>query len=219
MAVVRVTINRYNVDDLENIARLLLEDVGLPSFGTNEASPCGIMEREGAKIMLTPAQRRQAMQTLVELEARYDGRVNATAGPLVLARQFQLIDQKLAAGETGIPGRGTLCACSGAFSKIAVLHDGTLVPCHWLDTLHLGTAGVDDLQQIWLEHPLLNAMRQRRTIRLQSLDTCRDCAYQGFCAGGCPAGAVFLTGELNARNPMDCYRVHRGEDPYYRLED
>ena len=216
-ATVRVTVNRHNVDDLENIARLLLEDIGLPALSTNEAYPCGIVERQAEEIMLTPAQRRQAMQTLLELEARYNGRIQAQAGPLALAHDFQAIDRALAEGRSGLPGRGTLCGCGGVFSKMAVLHDGTLVPCHNLSTLHLGTIGVDDLAQVWRGHPLLRALRERRTIPMQTLDTCGDCRYTGFCTGGCPGGAVFMTGEINARNPLDCYRVHRGEDPYYRL--
>jgi SynChlorMet cassette radical SAM/SPASM protein ScmE len=215
---VRVTVNRHNVNDLEEIARLLLEDVGLPSFSTNEASPCGILEREGASVMLTPVLREQAMETLTALAAQYDGRINAQAGPLALARQFRLVEEQLAKGRTEIPGRGTLCGCNGPFDKIDVLHDGTVVPCAWLDSLHLGTIGEDNLQEIWLRHPLLDQMRRRRTVPLESLETCRGCPYQGFCTGGCPGVALFLTGELNVRNPMDCYRVHRGEDPYFTLE-
>lgn len=42
---VRVTINRHNVDDLENVAHLLLNEVGLPSFSTNEAYACGATDR------------------------------------------------------------------------------------------------------------------------------------------------------------------------------
>jgi SynChlorMet cassette radical SAM/SPASM protein ScmE len=217
-ATVRVTVNRYNVDDLEAIARLLLEDVRLPGFGTNEAYPCGIVERGGRGVMLTPAQRREAMRTLTELAARYDGRISAQAGPLALAREFEQIEEATARGETGLPGRGTLCGCGGMWNKLDVLHDGTIVPCHNLSTLHLGTIGVDDFQQIWLEHPTMAALRRRHTIPLQSLETCRDCPYQGFCTGGCPGGALFLTGELNTRNPMDCYRVHKGEDPYFSLD-
>lgn len=216
---VRVTVNRHNVDDLDNIARLLLEDVGLPGFGTNEAYPCGIMERGAESVMLTPAQRRQAMATLTALAARHDGRINASAGPLALARNFRQIEEALAAGQNSLPGRGTLCGCGGVFSKIAVLHDGTIVPCHQLSTLHLGTIGAGDLQSVWRAHPLMVALRQRRTIPLETLDTCRDCPYTGFCTGGCPGGAVFLTGDFNARNPLDCYRVHRGKDPYYTLAD
>jgi len=216
-AVARVTINRHNVDDLENIAHLLLDDLGLPLISTNEAFPCSILERQAEEVLLTPAQRRQAMERLVALAARYEGRIVANAGPLALARGFQAIEEGLAAGLSGLPGRGTLSACGCPFSKLSVHHDGTIVPCHQLAGLHLGTIGVDDLRQVWLEHPLLQAMRRRHTIPLQTLDTCRDCPYQGFCTGGDPAGALYLTGQLNARNPWDCYRVHRGEDPYYAL--
>jgi SynChlorMet cassette radical SAM/SPASM protein ScmE len=214
---VRVTVNRHNVDDLEKIAHLLLEDVGLPSFSTNEASPCGILEREGAGVMLTPAQREQAMETLTELATRYNGRIGAQAGPLALARLFRSIEEHMATGETQVPGRGTLCACGGVFDKLDILHNGTIVPCVWLEGFQLGVIGEDDLQEIWLHHPVLDQLRRRRTIPLETLETCRGCPYQGFCTGGCPGVTMFLTGELNARNPMDCYRVHRGEDPYFSL--
>ncbi len=215
----RVTITRTNVDDLEAIARLLLEDVGLPAFGCNEAFPCGQTERLGQPILLTTAQRRQAMRTLTELDRRYPGRIVANAGPLALARQFQRIEEALARGETGMPGRGTLSGCGCIWAKLAVQPDGALVPCHILGAPVLGMAGVDDLQEVWRHAPGLQALRTRYGVALETLETCRGCRYQGFCTGGCPAGALFLTGSVDARNPMDCYRVHRGEDPYFRLAD
>ena len=51
---VRVTINRHNLNDLENIAKLLLEDIGLNSFGTNEAMPIGSGCRSDADMSLSP---------------------------------------------------------------------------------------------------------------------------------------------------------------------
>jgi len=216
-APVRITVNRHNVGDLEETVHLLLDEIGVPLVSTNEAFPCGVTERDAGRLILTPAQREQAMRTLVELADRYPGRINATAGPLALARQFQMIEEAQAAGQNRLPGRGTLSSCGCPFSKIAVHHDGTIVPCHLLASLRLGTIGVDDLRQVWQHHPTLQALRQRHDIPLSTLPTCADCAYQGFCTGGDPAGALFLTGELNARNPMDCLRVHRGEDPFYAL--
>jgi SynChlorMet cassette radical SAM/SPASM protein ScmE len=218
-ATARVTVNRHNVDDLENIARLLLEDVGLPGFGTNEAFGCGATNRDQGQVLLTPTQRARAMDALANLAARYDGRISASAGPLAYARESRRIEETLAAGKTGFPGRGTLCGCGGMWSKLAVLHDGTIVPCHILSTLQLGTVSADDFQQIWLEHPTMLALRRRHKIPLQSLETCHDCPYQGFCTGGCPQGALQVYGELNARNPFNCYRVLKGEDPYFSLEN
>jgi SynChlorMet cassette radical SAM/SPASM protein ScmE len=216
---VRVTINRFNVDDLENVAYLLLEEVGLSSFSTNEAYACGATNRTEDSIILTPAQRQQAMETLTRLSEQYDQRIQAQAGPLVFANEMKIMDEMRACGQNGRPGRGTLSSCGGAFTKIAVLHDGTIVPCHLLSTLRLGTIGVDSLQDIWLNHPTMKAMRQRREIPLSSLATCQGCTYQGFCTGGCPGGAVYAYGEINARNPMDCYRVLKGEDPFLTLSN
>jgi SynChlorMet cassette radical SAM/SPASM protein ScmE len=216
---VRVTINRHNVNDLENVAHLLLEEVGLTSFGTNEAYACGATDRTEGNIILTPDQRQKAMQVLMRLSEQYDQRIQATAGPLILAQELKTMDEMLASGLTSRPGRGTLSACGGVFSKLAVHHDGTIVPCHVLSTLNLGTIGIDNLQDVWLNHPTMKALRQRRTIPLSSLETCQDCAYQGFCTGGCPGGAVYFNGDFNTRSPMECYRILRGEDPFLNLSE
>jgi len=216
---VRVTINRHNVNDLENVARLLFEEVGLTSFSTNEAYACGATDRTEGNVILTPSQRQQAMQTLVELNKRYGNRINAAAGPLAFARELEKIDDALSKGQTGLPGRGTLCSCGGVFSQLAILHDGTIVPCHSLSTLRMGTVGVDKLQDVWLRHTTMVALRQRNEIPLSSLETCRDCGYLNFCAGGCPGGAVYANGDFNSRNPMNCYRVLLGKDPFVKLEE
>ncbi len=216
---VRVTVNRHNVDDLENVARLLLEEVGLPSFTTNEAFTCGATDRTEGNIILTPSQRAKAMEVLTRLAEQYNHRISAQAGPLVMAREMKMIDEALAKGETSMPGRGVLSGCNGMFSNLSILHDGTIVPCHMLSDLHLGTIGVDNLQEVWLHHPTMLALRRRHEIPLSSLETCQGCVYQGFCTGGCPGGALYAYDDYNTRNPMNCYRVLRGEDPFFTLSD
>jgi len=206
----RVTINRFNVDDLENVAHLLLEEVGLPSFGTNEAYACGATVRSDDDLLLTPAQRLKAMDILTKLNQQYNGRINAQAGPLALARQLKTIKQAVESGKKSLPGCGVLGACGGVWSQMAVLHDGTLVPCHNLSTFHLGMIGKDDLQQVWLEHPVMKNLRQRPQIPLSDLEVCRDCSYQGFCSGGCPGSVYFSTGKLNAYDPTSCIKVLLG---------
>jgi SynChlorMet cassette radical SAM/SPASM protein ScmE len=214
---VRVTINRHNIDDLENVAHLLLDDVGLPSFSINEAYACGATDRTEGDIILTHSQRQKAMDVLTMLSNQYDQRIMATAGPLMLAKQLITMDQMMVSGQTSLSGCGTLSACGGVFSKLAIHHDGTMIPCHLLSTLHLGTIGIDNLQEVWLNHPTMIALRQRYNIPLSSLETCRGCSYQGFCTGGCPGGAEYSNGDFNTRNPMDCYRVLRGEDQFIKL--
>ena len=162
--------------------------------------------------MLTPEQRRRAVQILAKLSARYPGRIGGQSGPVALIREYGAVEEALAAGQTGLPERGTLSSCRGVYMKMAVLHDGTIVPCHNLSTFALGTIGVDNLQQLWHEHPLMVSLRQRQNIPLQTLATCQDCPYTAFCSGGCPAGALALEGEVNARNPMACYRLYQGTE-------
>lgn len=214
---VRVTINRHNVDDLENVAKLLLEEVGLSSFSTNEAYACGATDRTEGNIILTPMQREKAMDVLTRLSEKYNNRIGAQAGPLVFARELKTMDEMIADGHISRSGRGTLSSCGGVFHNLAVLHDGTIVPCHALSTLHLGIVGVDSIQEIWVNHTTMTALRQRREIPLSSLETCQGCAYQGFCSGGCPGGAMYANGDFNARDPMSCYRVLKNEDPFMIL--
>jgi SynChlorMet cassette radical SAM/SPASM protein ScmE len=205
---VRVTVNAHNVEDLPAIARLLLEDVGLPGFSTNEAEQMGSARCQGESITLSREQRARATTLLEELNEHYGVRIGASAGPLAAARQYAEIDAALARGETGLPGRGTLCSCGGVFSKMAILHDGTMAPCNMLPQLTMGTVGTHSLQEAWLHHPSINVMRQRRTIPLDSLPECEGCAYTGFCAGGCPAAVMARTGRLNAADTTACYRSH-----------
>ena len=210
---VRVTVNRANLDDLPNVARLLLEDVGLRSFSTNEAETMGSARCYGDSMVLTPAERRRAMTTLADLNKKYDGRINANAGPLALAKHFAEIEESLARGETSRPGRGKLCACGGVFGKMAILHDGTIVPCDMLPTLTMGVFGLHSLADAWRSSPAINAVRYRHDIHLESLPSCRGCAYMGFCTGGCPASVMARLGKLNARDPLVCYRIFKGEEP------
>jgi SynChlorMet cassette radical SAM/SPASM protein ScmE len=210
---VRVTVNRANLDDLPNIARLLLEDVGLRSFSTNEAEQMGSARCYGDSVVLTPAERRQAMGSLTALNKKYNGRISAAAGPLALARHFAEIEESLARGEKSRPGRGKLSACGGVFQKMSILHDGTFVPCDMLPSLTMGVFGLHSLSEAWRSSPAINAVRYRRDIPLASLPSCKDCPYAGFCAGGCPASVMARYGRLNVRDPLVCYRIFKGEEP------
>ena len=170
---VRTTINRHNVDDLENIAHLLLEDVGLPAFSTNEAEPMGEAKTgacSGQDVVLSEEERRRAMKTLVELKERYSGRISASAGPLSRAEMFANIQARMRRGETSMPGRGTLSSCGGVFSKMSILHDGSMVPCNMLPTLTMGVVGINPIQEAWLYHPSINVIRYRRNIPLTELE-------------------------------------------------
>lgn len=211
---VRVTLNRHNIDDLDAIARLLLEDIGLSGFSTNEAEMMGSARCAGENILLSHSQRQAAMKKLRELNEQYGNRISATAGPLACAEMVDRITRLREEGKNGEEGKGYLVSCGGVFSQMAILHDGTMVPCNMLPSLVMGVARLHPIREAWLHSPSINAIRYRREIPLSAIGTCSDCAYVGFCAGGCPAGVMAKKGVLLGIDPLNCYRYLTGEVEY-----
>ncbi len=114
---VRVTINRHNVHDLSAIARLLLDDIGLRSFGTNSADRFGSARCYGQDVVLNPEEWDSAVRTLKELLKQYPGRINASAGPLAFAEDMERIEKAMAEGLTGFAGKGTALRLRRCFQQ------------------------------------------------------------------------------------------------------
>jgi len=205
----RVTINRHNVHDLPNIARLLLDDIGLRSFSTNSADRFGSARCSGQDVLLSTEEWRIALRTMAKLSRSYPGRISATAGPLAFAEDADRIEGIMASGGTGLPGRGVLSACGGVFSKMAVLHNGAMVPCNMLPTMIMGKIGFSPLDDVWLHGREINILRERYETPITSIAGCSDCRYAGFCTGGCPAVVYGLYGRLDAIDPGSCYKKYR----------
>ncbi len=203
----RVTVNQHNVDDLENTIRLLLDDVGLARIGTNDAMPMGTGCAHREEVVLTPAQRVKAMETLVRLEQRNTGRIQASAGSLALWHMFREMEEAKASGQkTRRWKMGSLSSCGCMFAKLAVHHDGMIVPCNMLAAASLGRIGETSIRTIWQDHPLLMEMRRRGRIPMEQVPGCEDCEWASYCSGGCPAAEFTRTGEMNVANPECCYR-------------
>lgn len=201
---VRVTIHRHNLEDLPEVARFLLEDLGLPSFSTNSADYMGLCRTLAEQIQLTVADRTRAMALLWDLQEKYPGRITATAGPLAAARNWRKMIEDQKEGKPPENGRGYLMACGGVFSKLAVRADGVLVPCMQMCHLELGRINRDDLGVVWREHPELKRLRERRRIPLRDFAFCQGCPYVSYCTGNCPAVAYTRTGREDQPNPDDC---------------
>ncbi len=204
---VRVTVNQHNVADLENTARLLLENLGLASFSTNDAMAMGAGCAQQKSIGLTNAQRPLAMRELARIERMWPGRIMASAGSLALWHMFNEMEHAKATGEMATRwNMGTLSSCGCMFLKLAVHHDGMIVPCNMLAAASLGTIGENPISSIWQHHPLLHEMRGRRKLRMEELPGCKGCEWTPFCNGGCPATVFSKTGDLYRANPDVCYR-------------
>jgi Fe-coproporphyrin III synthase len=203
---VRVTIHHHNVDDLENIARLLLDELAIKQFSTNSASALGTCRLNRTEVLLTPQDRIRAMETLLELNKEYEGRITATAGPLAEALIWSEMERARRNGDPPRPYGGRLTACGCTTSKIAVRSDGAFTPCPLLSHIELGRINQDSLTKVWQESNELNELRNRGSISLTDFEFCRNCPYIPYCTGNCPSIAHSITGKVNHPNPDSCMR-------------
>jgi SynChlorMet cassette radical SAM/SPASM protein ScmE len=203
---VRVTIHRHNVTDLEEIARLLLEDLGIPAFTTNAASYMGLCREYADEVQLTVEERSLAMKTLLELSKKYEGRISAAAGPLAEARQWMRMERARREGIESPPACGHLSSCGGVYSKMAVRADGVMVPCNQLSHIELGRINHDGLEDVWQNHIEMARIRERSALPLADFEYCKGCDYIDHCRGNCPALAYNLVGDENHPSPDACLR-------------
>jgi SynChlorMet cassette radical SAM/SPASM protein ScmE len=203
---VRVTLHKHNVRDLENVAELLLEDIKLPSFSTNAASYMGLCRKNTDQIQLTAEERSLAMATLLKLDRKYNGRISATAGPLAEGRDWLEMEKARRDRKQDILGRGCLSGCNGPMNTLAVRADGVMVPCGQMSHIELGRINMDDLQEVWQEHPELERLRERHNIPLKDFMFCQGCEYINHCTGNCPALAYTILGKENHPSPDACLK-------------
>ena len=203
---VRVTIHRQNVRDLDDIARLLLEDIGLPGFSTNAASYMGLCRQNTEQIQLTIEEHSLAMETLFRLHKKYNGRISATAGPLADGKIWLGMRKAWREGKDNTPGGGYLTACGGPMEKVAVRSDGVIVPCIQMSHIELGQINQDNLKTVWQSHSELKRLRERNRIPLKDFEFCRGCDYINYCTGNCPALAYTIIGDENHPSPDACLR-------------
>ncbi len=210
---VRVTINKHNLNDLENIAELLLEDIGLSSFATNEAMPIGSGCINDDKVSLNSPEKLKAMGIMQKLLQKYPGQLHATAGPQAKLKAYSEMEQARKGEDVAISWQmGYLSACGCIFSKIDILHDGTIVPCCMLPGLKLGNILTDSIREIWHNHHILKALRERRLIPMDQVKGCKNCEWNKWCNGSCPGMAHQLTGDFNRANPEDCLKIFLKEN-------
>jgi len=203
---VRVTIHKHNVRDLENVAKLLLEEVGLPGFSINAASHMGLCRQNAKQVQLTAEERSLAMETLLKLEKKYNGRIGATAGPLAEGKDWLEMEKACQQKSETISGRGHLSGCNGPMSQFAVRADGVMTPCIQMSHIELGRINKDDLQEVWQENSELKRLRERHNIPLSDFEFCQGCEYLGYCTGNCPALAYTIIGKEDHPSPDACLK-------------
>jgi SynChlorMet cassette radical SAM/SPASM protein ScmE len=202
---VRVTISKHNVGELERIAKMLLDDLGLEGFGTNAASYQGLC-RHNTEIQLSTQDRVVAMRELVRLNRNYHNRIQAAAGPLAEAYQWAKMMRARDERQPCLPQGGYLRACHGVFKELAVRADGVMVPCTQLSHMELGRINQDSLSEVWRNHPKLAEFRARVDIPLNTFSECQSCEFINYCRGNCPALAYALVGSDARPSPDACLK-------------
>jgi len=203
---VRVTIHRQNVKDLEGVAKLLLEDVGLPGFSTNAASYMGLCRKNAEQVQLTVEERSLAMEILLRLHKKYNGCISASAGPLAEGKAWLEMEQAKREGIERMQGYGFLTGCGGLMKNMAVRADGVMVPCCQMSHIELGRINKDDLKEVWQNHVELKRLRERNSIPLSDFEFCKGCDYINYCTGNCPALAYTIFGDENHPSPDACLK-------------
>lgn len=203
---VRLTIHRSNVQDLENTARFLLEDLNLQDFGTNAAGYMGSCCSNAEDVLLNTKERQEAMAILLRLTEKYPNRILADAGPLADGRMWRRMEEARSQGKPPFYNGGHLTGCGCTTNKLAVRADGVIVPCNMLAHIELGRINQDSLADVWLNSPALSQIRNRPSIPLSEFEFCAGCPYMSYCTGNCPGLAYTLTGKVDHPSPDACFR-------------
>jgi SynChlorMet cassette radical SAM/SPASM protein ScmE len=204
---VRVTIHRNNVNDLENTAHLLLEELDLANFSTNSAGYLGTCRLNADDVLLNIQERKVAMETMLRLAEKYPDRISATAGPLADGHTWLRMEEARAQGAQAFANGGRLTGCNCTSKKIAVRADGAIVPCTMLAHMELGRINVDSMLEVWQHSLTLNQLRRRHTIPLTEFEFCAGCSYIPYCTGNCPGLAYTLKDTVDHPSPDACLRL------------
>lgn len=89
--------------------------------------------------------------------------------------------------------------CPAGFSSLAILNDGTVLPCRRLE-IPIGNILEEGLYKIWYTSDVLWNLRNKRKLN----DNCGNCNYLHRC-GGCRAIAYHITGDYMADDPQ-CWK-------------
>lgn len=89
--------------------------------------------------------------------------------------------------------------CPVGFTALAILHDGTVLPCRRLE-IPLGNILTDGLFKIWYTSDVLWKIRDKNNLK----GKCHGCEHLPFC-GGCRAIAYAATGDFLEEDPQ-CWK-------------
>ncbi len=204
---VRVTIHKQNVNDLSDIAEFLLDELKIGGISTNVAGRLGLCQSSPDDVMMSVDEYSMAMEELLHLSRKYQGRISAQSGPLADAVNWMKMERASQSQQIAPIMIGHLTGCGGVFKQMDVRADGVIVPCTHLSHIELGRINHDDFGEIWRDHSELNKIRDRRTIPLTNFEYCQDCKYISHCTGSCPGLAYTTANQVDVPAPDSCLKL------------
>lgn len=98
---------------------------------------------------------------------------------------------------------GSKAICGAGSNMVAIDYDGSVYPCHMLMRSELCMGNV-------LQLPLSDILAQSnvgklcRSLHVEQIQWCNNCAFRYFCGGGCRASAYSMNRSLQSQDPA-CY--------------
>ena len=176
------TLTKQNAGSATSMIDLATE-LGVDAVTVERASPIG--PKCGGDDLLSADEIREIYTTIAQ---RKRGLGNGSGTRIRTSRPLWcLADQKLGG------------FCPAGFGCLAILHDGTVLPCRRLE-IPVGNILRDGLYRIWYTSPVLWKLRNRKLLSGE----CGNCEFQGGC-GGCRAIAHAMTGDFMAEDPQ-CWK-------------
>lgn len=197
---------KYNKHEIRAMAELARR-TGIRSVSYNIMLPQGNALNYFDEIALSDEEWRQAIRETGEVAREFPWIVG---GPLKQSfDRYETYEDEQA--KLPIKFCSNLRGCGAGRSEATIMPDGRVLACDRLQDMTAGNLRDSDLLDIWKNGKPFQQLRQRHSVMLQDLATCRDCAYQRLCTGGCPAVPFNLEGTILARDQYSCYRLFKGE--------
>jgi len=189
-----MVIRKDTLSQLEDMLRIAVE------YGANAAElfdlvAAGRAKEECKEQVLSPDERRQAMELLAEAQADYPLIIRVPACPM-----YPLLLQKKNTKPKHFPvemlrrvpyyGRG--CAAGMPMGYVMVQSNGEVNPCMLLQ-VNLGNIREQSIISVWENSPVLAQLRQRELLK----GVCGQCTYRDSCSG-CRGRAYEETGDIMA---------------------
>jgi len=191
---INTTVSRYNIDDLENIAKKI-EEFGTELWSVFFLVPTG---RGQIKDMISPVQHEQVFKWLSELKNRVPYDIKTTAAPHYRRYLLQQSNtpRQSQSSEKIVDHIGRAQGINDGNGFVFVSHTGDVYPSGFLP-LKVDNVRNNQLKEIYRNNEIFKNLRNPDLYK----GKCGQCDYRDIC-GGSRARAYAITGDYLESDPF-----------------